>query len=438
MDRQTLGTVGMGYGVTGVEHQQYLVDTSQPYAEVIQEAEWVNNALPLITRYDIGLDRLRMFKSQVTSHGPPPVYSPVLSGWYLFDGLGSTRAVVDDSGVGQSEFGYGDAFGIPYQVAANGTRSTAGAGFFLNGQQWDGSGVWNSGEGLYFNRARYYQPNLGRFIGSDPHNGQDYEPDTLHKYRYSANNPVGKIDPSGRFDISLLGTTIANFISTSVDNLDTKMSSAVFKYITRVNPTVQRMIYYGHGGLNLYFMMTDPEYIAQAAATGGIAAEAQMLKGMFSAGKNLFVAFREATILANGIKRAEGMVAYLVPEVLRKAGTRTNPLRSILPPGWDAIKNSGLGNGPARAHLWGDEIGGPHNIWENFVAMYQSANKRMYDAVEFPIKQALEAGKRIHYSVTPVYEQGIEYPVRLICEAVSDDGTWKLGGIGRIIIENIP
>lgn len=189
MDRQSLGTVGMGYGVTGVEHHQYLVDTSQPYAEVIQEAEWVNNALPLITRYDIGLDRLRMFKYQVTSNGPPPVYSPVLSGWYLFDGLGSTRAVVDDAGVGQSEFGYGDAFGIPYQVAANGTRATAGAGFFLNGQHWDGSGVWNSGEGLYFNRARYYQPGLGRFVGEDPLFGDIYEINSSHRYRHTKNNP---------------------------------------------------------------------------------------------------------------------------------------------------------------------------------------------------------------------------------------------------------
>jgi RHS repeat-associated protein len=209
MDRQTMGTVGMGYGVTGVEHHQYLVDTSQPYAEVIQEAEWMNNALPLITRYDIGLDRLRMFKYQVTSNGPPPVYSPVLSAWYLFDGLGSTRAVVDDSGVGQSEFGYGDAFGIPYQVAANGTRATAGAGFFLNGQQWDGSGVWNSGEGLYFNRARYYQPGLGRFIGQDPYRGGNYHPITFHRYLYTSQDSVNNIDPDGRMASLVMGTGIS-------------------------------------------------------------------------------------------------------------------------------------------------------------------------------------------------------------------------------------
>ena len=199
-------------------HHQYLVDTSQPYAEVIQEAEWVNNALPLITRYDIGLDRLRMFKYQVTSNGPPPVYSPVLSGWYLFDGLGSTRAVVDDGGVGQSEFGYGDAFGIPYQVAANGTRASAGAGFFLNGQQWDGSGVWNSGEGLYFNRARYYQPGLGRFIGEDPYYGKDYEPSTLHRYLYTSGDSVNFIDPTGEENIAsiLTSSAIIGILSSSI------------------------------------------------------------------------------------------------------------------------------------------------------------------------------------------------------------------------------
>ena len=209
--RPQYGTVGMADGVVTSENHQYLVDTSQPYAEVIQEAEWVGNALPLITRYDIGLDRLRMFKYQVTSNGPPPVFSPVLSGWYLFDGLGSTRAVVDDSGVGQSEFGYGDAFGIPYQVAANGTRATAGAGFFLNGQQWDGSGVWNSGEGLYFNRARYYQPGLGRFIGQDILLGNSSSPISQHRFIYGGNDSVNHIDPSGNeFSLGGMISTIAS------------------------------------------------------------------------------------------------------------------------------------------------------------------------------------------------------------------------------------
>ena len=49
MDRQTLGTVGMGYGVTGVEHHQYLVDTScqtacksGSYASLVKLVELAN------------------------------------------------------------------------------------------------------------------------------------------------------------------------------------------------------------------------------------------------------------------------------------------------------------------------------------------------------------------------------------------------------------
>jgi RHS repeat-associated protein len=108
------------------------------------------------------------------------------------------------------EFGYNDAFGIPYRVTANGSdRAVAPPGFFLNGQQWDGGSGWggsiwsgspafNSGEGLYFNRARYYQPGLGRFIGEDPELGDVYQPNTLYRYLYASNDSVNHIDPSGR------------------------------------------------------------------------------------------------------------------------------------------------------------------------------------------------------------------------------------------------
>lgn len=223
LQRQQLGTVGMSYGVVTSENHEYLVDTSQPYAEVIQERAWATDGAGTsldgtaqIYRYDIGLDRLHYFKYQIPINGPPTLSSPVLSEWLLFDGLGSTRALVGDSGSVVDEFGYNDAFGIPYRVTANGGgRAVAGPGFFLNGQQWDGGTSWgrdywsgspafNSGEGLYFNRARYYQPGLGRFIGEDPVRGSIYEPFSLHRYLYVKNSPVNHIDPSGR-EFSLAG-----------------------------------------------------------------------------------------------------------------------------------------------------------------------------------------------------------------------------------------
>lgn len=95
LQRQQLGTVGMSYGVVTSENHQYLVDTSQPYAEVIQEKTWLSdgagNAIgdaPVIDRYDIGMDRLRVFRYQVNANAP---LTAIYSNWLLFDGLGSTR-----------------------------------------------------------------------------------------------------------------------------------------------------------------------------------------------------------------------------------------------------------------------------------------------------------------------------------------------------------
>ena len=58
--------------------------------------------------------------------------------------------------------------------------------------------------GLYYLKARYYSPQLGRFISPD---GVEYlEPDNvlgLNLYAYCANNPIMYVDPSGHLAISI-------------------------------------------------------------------------------------------------------------------------------------------------------------------------------------------------------------------------------------------
>jgi RHS repeat-associated protein len=51
----------------------------------------------------------------------------------------------------------------------------------------------NDGTGLYFYRARYYNPVLKRFISSDPIGLAD----GLNEYAYVGGNPVSKSDPRG-------------------------------------------------------------------------------------------------------------------------------------------------------------------------------------------------------------------------------------------------
>src|SRR5262249_47320484 len=65
---------------------------------------------------------------------------------------------------------------------------------------------------LYYLRARYHNPETGRFWTMDEFEGRSNDPSSLHKYTYCENNPVTYADPSG-MDPSLAETSIAQTIS---------------------------------------------------------------------------------------------------------------------------------------------------------------------------------------------------------------------------------
>jgi RHS repeat-associated protein len=54
---------------------------------------------------------------------------------------------------------------------------------------------WDPETGLYYYRARYYDPKVGRFLSKDPVGfaaGPNY-------YTYVLDNPVNRVDPSGMY-----------------------------------------------------------------------------------------------------------------------------------------------------------------------------------------------------------------------------------------------
>ncbi|WP_263352281.1 RHS repeat-associated core domain-containing protein [Acidicapsa acidisoli] len=57
---------------------------------------------------------------------------------------------------------------------------------------------YDSDLGLYYLRARYYNPLTGRFLSRDPEDGALWLPITLHKYLYAGGNPTNWSDPRGR------------------------------------------------------------------------------------------------------------------------------------------------------------------------------------------------------------------------------------------------
>lgn len=66
--------------------------------------------------------------------------------------------------------------------------------------------------GFYYNRARWLDPAVGRFVRPDPFRGVIHDPLTLHRYLYAGADPVNNVDPTGNFFTvgSILGALSIN------------------------------------------------------------------------------------------------------------------------------------------------------------------------------------------------------------------------------------
>ena len=148
----------------------YLIDKNVPVAQLVEQ-------------YTPGgvIQASYVFGNQIISERQNGATS-----YYHVDGLGSVRALTNASGVVTDRYVY-DAFGR--MLSQTGTTANP---FLFAGQQSDGS------SGLYYMRARYYDPAAGRFYGQDPVGATLQYPVSLDRYLYAGDNPVDRIDPSGQ------------------------------------------------------------------------------------------------------------------------------------------------------------------------------------------------------------------------------------------------
>jgi RHS repeat-associated protein len=107
---------------------------------------------------------------------------------YHFNAIGSTVAMTDQNQNVVNRYAY-DAFGfVRNQV------ETLPQPFKYVGQY----GVMAEPNGFYYMRARYYDPNVGRFISEDP---IGFDGGAVNLYEYVGNQPVNFVDPSGLLKI---------------------------------------------------------------------------------------------------------------------------------------------------------------------------------------------------------------------------------------------
>lgn len=67
---------------------------------------------------------------------------------------------------------------------------------------------FDSTAGLQYNRARWYDAGVGRFISQDDFDGAQFKPATLNKYNYAQGDPVQGTDPSGYITLGEIGAGI--------------------------------------------------------------------------------------------------------------------------------------------------------------------------------------------------------------------------------------
>jgi RHS repeat-associated protein len=105
---------------------------------------------------------------------------------YIEDGTGSVHALADMNGNVTDTYEY-SAYGE--LLSRSGSTENP---LLYHGEEFDPV------TGLYFLRARYYDPSAGRFLTMDTRAGAPDQPATRHRYIYALNDPIKHIDPCGR------------------------------------------------------------------------------------------------------------------------------------------------------------------------------------------------------------------------------------------------
>lgn len=114
---------------------------------------------------------------------------PAFNFFYHYDAQSTVMGISDASGKLVQRYVY-DVWGLRTQVVPSPQVTTQNK-FGYTGEALD------PGSLLYYLRARYYDPTLGRFLNSDPLPGFDKAPQTLNRFVYTRNNPATLTDRTG-------------------------------------------------------------------------------------------------------------------------------------------------------------------------------------------------------------------------------------------------
>jgi RHS repeat-associated protein len=142
-----------------------------------------------LTMHYVSGDQIDQLFARITSGGTVS--------WYLPDQIGSTRGIVNNSGTSLGTLVY-DSFGN--QLSGGG--DTDFDRFRFTGREWDAE------LGMYYYRARLYDPTTARFTSQDP---IGFAAGDANLYRYAHNSPMIFTDPLGEVKVEVRYIKIGSF-----------------------------------------------------------------------------------------------------------------------------------------------------------------------------------------------------------------------------------
>ncbi len=247
----------------------YLVEDRNPtgYAQVMEE--WTSTdsaAATLSCSYVYGLDLISQSRGTNISY-------------FGYDGLGSTRYLTDINGATTDTYTY-DAFGI--LIASSGSTLN---NFRYTGEQWDPD------LGMYYLRARYYKPELGRFWTMDSYEGSASDPLSLHKYLYCHGNALNRVDPTGHYE-GVVGAVVGFAMRAGMWAASASPYAIALRYAIST--------------LNVIAFVSDPGMYVSMGPAGAPDILAADFVSLMRAGSQMFRATRSAILAHDAFKTLAG------------------------------------------------------------------------------------------------------------------------------------